>query len=354
MIRATLAGLIVLLAAAGLWLRPVPDWRFAPAPRTALGTGSSFETVFRHTSEQGVAHAPSLVSRGTEVIWFDGIREGHNDVRVLRAPLETGEVTNLLTRQALSARMVPPQTILTLGNTVDDGTGAGMFATVVTLGGWAAASIAHVTDGNARKLSLSPLLNRSHLTKSPVVPMSGGWRVLPAYFEMEGGHGVVALIDPHGRVRAQTVIFGEFSGIQPVIVPLSDTNALAILRRFDRLDDRLLASWTNDGGASWSAPEALDLPNPRAPVAAVPLADERLLMLYNDASDSAKVLRFAVSDDGGRSWKPGLVLDGPGNGQVRYPMMEVLADGRIAVTYSAKDKTEVLVHTLTADWALAE
>ncbi|SEO69206.1 BNR repeat-like domain-containing protein [Salinihabitans flavidus] len=354
LIRAGLLGTIALLAVAGLWLRAEPPWRFAPAGKAALNTGDSFETVFHHTSKEGVAHAPALVNDGTEVIWFDGLREGHNDVRILQAQLESGEVSDLLTRQALSAQMVPPQTILTLGNTVDDGTGDGWLATVVSLGGWAAASIAHVANGRGRKLSLSPILNRSNLTKSPVVPMSGGWRMLPAYFEMEGGHGVAALIDERGRVRAQAVMRGKFRGIQPMIVPMSDTRAVALLRRFDRSNDRLLASWTSDGGQSWNTPEPLNLPNPSAPVAAVPLADGRLLMLFNDAPDSADTLRFASSADGGRSWTMGRILDGPGQGPLRYPMMTVLADGRIAVTYSAQGKTEIRVHVLSADWALAE
>lgn len=354
MTRAAFVGLIALLAATGLWLRPAPEWRFAPAEKAALRIGAEFETVFRHRSDQGVAHAPALISGGTEVAWFDGIREGHNDVRILEADLATGEVSERLTRQGLSARMVPPQTILTLGNTVGDGTEAGLFATVVSLGGWAAASIAHVTGDRARKLSLSPLLNRSTLTKSPVVPMLGGWRLLPAYFEMDGGYGVAALVDARGRVRAQSVIRGDLAGIQPLIVPISATDAVALLRRFDRSNDRLLASWSEDGGASWSPPEPLDLPNPNAPVAAVPLVDGRLLMLFNDSPHSAEVLRFAVSGDGGRTWSPGRVLDGPGQGQLRYPVMQILSDGRIAVAYSAQDKTEIRTHALSADWALSE
>jgi predicted neuraminidase len=353
-IRTILLSSIVVLAATGLWLRPAPEWRFAPVEKAALRSGVAFETVFSHTSDQGVAHAPALVEDGSGVIWFDGLREGHNDVRILRAPLSSGKVSELMTRQGLSAQMVPPQTILTLGNAVDDGTGEGKFATVVSLGGWAAASIAHVSQGQARKLSLSPFLNRSNLVKSPVVAMSDGWRMVPAYFELKSGHSVMALIDPLGRVRGQSAIHGEFAGIQPLIVPYSATDAVALLRRDHRSNDRLLASWTADGGASWSPPEPLDLPNPGAPVAAVKLADGRILMLFNDAPQSADVLRFASSADGGHTWTMGRILDGPGKGQLRYPMMTVLEDGRIAATYSTHDKTGIQVHVLTADWALDE
>lgn len=354
MIRVGLMAGVVCLAVLGLWLRPVPAQRFEVPLAATLGTGAVIETVFTYTSPEGTAHAPAIVSQGVtfDVIWFDGIRESHNDVRILRGNPRDATVEEALTRQDLSARMEPPQTVLTLGNPLDsDGE---LLVTAVSLGGWAASSVVHDTGGLARKLSLSPVLNRSHLVKSPVVAMGDGWRMLPSYFEMGAAYGVAVLIDTDGRVRGQSAMAGGAGAIQPMVLPLDDKTAVALLRRFDRSQSNLLASWTLDAGRTWSRPEPLNVPNPSAPVAAVHLEDGRLLMLFNDHESDADTLTFATSSDGGRTWQRTRVLDGPGEGDLRYPMMTVLSDGRIAVTYSFSSKAGIVAHVMSADWALGQ
>lgn len=202
-------------ALSGLILRPAPDWRFADPPMARTGTGGGIETVFTYTSTLGVAHAPAFVlgPDGREIVWFDGIRESHNDVEILQANLSDSEVRSVLSRRSVSQLMSPRQTILTLGNTIGDVESNNYFATVVTIGGWAAASIAHVTETQARKLNLSPLIARSHLVKSPVVPMANGMLMVPAYFELSEGYGVAALLNEDRRVIDQSVMRGGFSGI---------------------------------------------------------------------------------------------------------------------------------------------
>ena len=352
-----------LLAIAGLFLRPEPDWRFVVPPTPVAGTGEEFETVFDYTSPLGVAHAPAISVRegGLDLMWFDGLRESHNDVviRQARIPFSTGPVPDsrvLLSRQQISAAMQPRQTILTLGNTITDARTGGHFVTVVTLGGWAAASVAH-WDGaraQARKLNLSPFIARSHLVKSPVVAMRNGYRMLPAYFEVSEGYGVAALIDGQNRVRAQSDMRGDFAGIQPMIVPLSEQSAVALLLKFDLNQCNMLVSRSEDGVFSWSPAKPTNIANPNAPVAAVLLEGGRILMAYSVAEDAAKTLRFAVSEDAGETWAPGRDIDVSETGSLRYPMMAVLPDGRIALTYSAATKTRVLVHILSLDWALAQ
>jgi predicted neuraminidase len=198
------------------------------------------------------------------------------------------------------------------------------------------------------------LLARSHLVKSPVVPMVEGGHLLPTYFEMGNAYGVAARLDAAGRVRGQSDMRGGAAAIQPVVVPTSETEAVALLRNFTRDGGPLLASWTTDGGQSWTAPAALDLPNPSAPVAALRLSDERLLMVFNDAPDRADTLTLALSDDQGRTWTRGAVLGSEGGGDLRYPMLAVLGDGRIALTYSAGGKAGIVAHVFTESWAVQQ
>lgn len=354
MIQRGLVFLIAVLGVVGFVAKPDPAWKFETQLQAQLGTGEFFETVFDYTSPVGTAHAPAIVSDGggDKLIWFDGLKESHNDVKILSSNLSGDDVGELMSRQDMSSIFSPRQTILTLGNTIGDTVDGAYFTTVVTLGGWAAASIAHVTKTHAQKLNLSPIIARSHLIKSPVITMQGNKLLVPAYFELSNGYGVAVLLNSDRRVLAQSIMRGEFSGIQPMIVPLSHNNAVALLRRFDTKNDRLLASWTTDGGAHWTAPSPLKLPNPNAPVAAVPLDNGQILMLYNDDVDTAEILRFATSSDGGHTWSPGRVLDGPGKGNLRYPMMKVRDDGRILATYSTHGKKGIVAHIFSADWAV--
>ena len=252
---------------------------------------------------------------------------------------------------------------MTLGNTIENPSQPDtLLATVVSLGGWAMASIAKVRLGphlpeQAQKLALSPILNRSHLVKSPMVRFADGDMALPVYFEMGNAFSEIARLDPQGRVRAKVRIPQAFRAIQPMVVPLSDSSALALMRNFDPASDRLLASWTEDGGRTWSRARPLDLPNPNAPVAALRLSDGRLLMAYNNHATRADTMMLALSTDAGRSWQDIRLLEDHGadaDSAVRYPMMHRLASGEILLVYSHSAKRGIRALLFNEAWVDAQ
>jgi predicted neuraminidase len=366
--RLALFVLCCVLAGLGLVLRPALDWRF-DLPDVAFDPRPpAFETVFDYTSPVGTAHAPAIdvTEDGFDLIWFDGLRESSNDTQIFRAHLQetaTGWQADtpapVFSRQSLSTVMMPPQTVLTLGNSVEFHARPGDFlATIVSVGGWAMSSVAAVDMENgvpvfARKLDLSPLLNRSYLVKSPMVDFADGIDGLPVYFELGNTYGALARVDRAGRVRGKSRMVGGVASIQPMIVMQDTKNAVALLRNFDHDSDRLLAAWTTDGGQSWSRPAPLALPNPNSPVAALGLPDGRILMAFNDHAQWTDTMRLALSSDGGRTWTKGTILE-QGAGAVRYPMMRYLPDGRIALTYSVDGKTGIRAHVFTQSWAVAQ
>jgi len=357
-----------LLAGVGFVVRPPLEWRFA-VPVVVADTGqAAFQTVFDYQSPIGTAHAPAidLTEDGFDLIWFDGVRESSNDVRIFRARFreddsgwQASAPVPVLSRQSVTAAMTPPQTVLTLGNTVEFDRNPGDYlATIVSVGGWAMSSVAAVDMVDdvaawARKLNLSPLLNRSFLVKSPMVAFEDGIDGLPVYFELGNVFGALARVDHKGRVRAKSRMVGNLDGIQPALVVTDPLNAVALLRNFDDKNDRLLASWTYDGGKNWTTPEALAVPNPNAPVAALRLPGGRILMAFNDDPSRSDRLRLAVSDDGGRAWIKGAVLE-EGGGAARYPAMRYLPDGRIVLVYSVGGKTGIRAHVFTQSWATGE
>jgi len=100
-------------------------------------------------------------------------------------------------------------------------------------------------------------------------------------------------------------------------------------------------TWSRDGGKTWSALTAIDLPNPNSGTDAVTLRDGRHLLIYNHSAHratEAKGDRFpidvALSCDGSR-WTHVLTLDSqPLPSGYAYPAVIQASDGRVHVTYT--------------------
>ncbi|WP_135505968.1 exo-alpha-sialidase [Roseovarius aestuariivivens] len=364
---AGLAGLSVILSLWALRRDSPPVWRFAmPAPVAMTPGAARIETLFDYAIETGQAHSPTIVmgEGGFDVLWFEGSAEAQADVDIHHAAFrqfpegwQTVAHGPRMTRAGLGKAMDPHQLVVTLGNTVEnEARPGGVFATVVSVGGWAMASVADVTLGEAgpqaaRKLNLSPFLNRSHLVKSPMVAFEDGSFGLPAYFEMGAAHGVLVRFDARGRVRDTARMAGAGKPIQPMIVPLDQGHAVAFLRDFEP-SGRLLVSRTADGGRYWSPVAPTDLPNPSAPVAALNLGDGQILMAANDDPAGGDRLSLLMSQDGGESWRVLEVLEENGAG-ARYPVLRAQPGGGLILAYSVGNKTGLRVRLLQGDWSRA-
>ncbi|MDR9394679.1 MAG: exo-alpha-sialidase [Roseovarius sp.] len=355
------------LSGYALWHDRPLDWRFATPDLSPPGDAPVFERVLDYTAPEGQAHSPGIVvdDAGFAVLWFEGSAEAQADVDIHAASLarqggswQATAPAPRVTRAALSDAFEPRQLVVTLGNTIQNEAAANaLYATVVSVGGWAMASVADLRMGpdgpvRARKLNLSPFLNRSFLVKSPMVAYADGSHALPAYFEMGAAHGALVRLGADGRVRDMRRIAGPGKPIQPMIVPLDAERALAFLRDFDA-SGRLWLSRTTDGGQSWSAAQMTDIPNPSAPVAALAMSDGRILMAMNDDAQGADRLRLAVSADEGASWRVIRTLEDDG-GDARYPMLRRLTGGEIALAYSHGTKRGIRAHVFNEAWVAAQ
>ena len=363
-------GLGLLSLGLSLWAirRDTPlDWRFAlPKPVEAEGA-PVFETVLDYVPTSGQAHSPGVVVReaGFDVLWFEGSKEAQADVDIHHAAFERSgdgwEQTTrgpLVTRGDLGRAMEPGQIVVTLGNTIEnEAVKDRLFATVASIGGWAMASITDLRMAGgrpawARRLDLSPVLGRSNLVKSPMVAYADGSMGLPAYFEMGRTFGLLARFDRHGRVRDTRRIAGAGKPIQPMIVPLSETRAVAFLRDFDP-SYKLLVSRTEDGGQTWSRAVPMEVANHSAPVAALVLGGGRILMAMNDLADDPLALRLVLSEDEGESWRALRAFEGEA-GALRYPMLRRLAGGEIVLAYSKGTKQGLVAHVFNQAWVEAQ
>lgn len=337
-------------------------WRFSVPEHLPVTSEAHFRTVLDHRPEKGQAHAPAIVPKGDgfAVLWFQGSAEAQPDVDIWSVDLKregsgwhVSEPAPHLTRTVLGQAMEPRQLVVTLGNTIaHDGRPGHLLATVVSVGGWAMAAIAdvamsHTGPVTARKLDLSPILNRSFLVKSPMLAFEGGSHALPAYFEMGPTFGALVRFDETGRVRDRRWMRSRRAkAIQPMIVPLDALRALAFLRDFDR-SNTLWLSRSEDGGQTWSDPEPTDRPNPSAPVAAMALGDGKLLMAANDDDGAPDTLILSVSEDEGESWREIHRLTGPG--ALRYPMLRRVGE-EIVLVHSTDGKRGIAAHVFGAGW----
>ena len=129
-----------------------------------------------------------------------------------------------------------------------------------------------------------------------------------------------------------------FDAIQPSILFHQDGKLQALCRTKQGV---IAQTWSKDGGKTWSALTAIDLPNPNSGTDAVTLADGRQLLVYNHSAhraDEAKGDRWplcvAVSDDG-QTWKRVATLESePRTSGYAYPAVIQTSDGKVHITYT--------------------
>jgi len=121
----------------------------------------------------------------------------------------------------------------------------------------------------------------------------------------------------------------EFSAIQPTIL-VHTPKRLQILCRTEQ--GVIAESWSNDGGATWSAMKRTTLPNPSAGIDVVKLANGRFVLAYNPSAENRHVIALSTSTDGVAWSAPVTIEEGPGESS--YPAIITTRDGLVHMTYT--------------------
>ncbi len=247
------------------------------------------------------------------LIWFEGTREAAPDVKIRQANLRTGTITDWFDAAELWASLQPREAVRVLGNTIEvpqmgKTGGTGFLTTIVTLGGWAGSSLAlgirdkqgHV---KAKRLVTNAYLNRSHLVRSPAIPLNGGDTLIPAYFEASKAYAQLIRLSPDGTVQARTRLGQGRAVFQPTILPLDETHAFALFRDA-KAGGIMRRSETQDGGKTWTALTETNHPCARSPVAMARLSSGEALIVHNTEAQQPNTLRLSLSRDEGRTLIP--------------------------------------------------
>jgi predicted neuraminidase len=288
------------------------------------------------------AHASTIAESATGLVaaWFGGSFEGAADVGIWISRLVGGRWTppvEAATGAQTDGQRLPcwnpvlfqqPKGALMLFYKVGPSPREwwGMVRTSMN-GGHTWTEARRLPDGILGPIKNKPVRLKDGTLLSPSSTESGDsppkWR---AHFERSTDEGrtwsrVAIARAPDGR---------EVDAIQPTILVRRDSLE-ALVRTPAR---RVYATWSADGGKSWSALEPTSLPNPNAGIDGVTLRDGRHVLVYNNTTQGRTPLNVATSTDG-RIWTPVLALERE-PGEYSYPAVIQTSDGLVHITYTWK------------------
>lgn len=255
-------------------------------------------------------------------VWFAGSREGGADVEIRAAKYSAtddawGQEQVLATRSTTETAV--NKHIRKLGNPIialTPNNRLWLFYVSVSVGGWAGSAInaAYSDDlgeswSAPRQLVTTPFINISTLVRGTPVFHTDGGIGLPVYHEFLGKFAEYLYLDSEGYVIDKFRISRGKHSLQPSIVPLSPTRAVALLRYAGDGPQHVLASESNDGGRTWSRPRAVDPNNPNSSLAAVASPDHGLLVALNDLTDGRYRLSLYGTNSRMTLWQPLIQLD---------------------------------------------
>jgi predicted neuraminidase len=322
-----------------------------PLPR--LDPASAIQR-FASSGATPMVHAATAVELDDgrlRAFWYAGSREGAKDVALHSALFDPNEgswsaesvaVTRRETRDDLG------RYIRKLGNPVAFLDRAGrlwLFYVSVSFGGWSGSAVnvkvsadGGASFGRARRLVSSPFLDVGTLVKGPAFEYEDGSIGLPVYTELVGKFGELLRVDPSGRVVDKTRLSWGRSSLQPVVVPLTERDAVAFLRSSGSSPRRVLSTTTDDGGRSFGPLVETPLPNPDAAVSAI-RAGAEILLAFNDSERDRGNLTIARSGDGGASFDvvgvvPAPESATPGPPRFAYPWLVETSAGGVHLLYT--------------------
>ncbi len=298
-------------------------------------------------------HSPALTETAEGrllLAWFGGSGEGSPSVKLFMstyAPERQTWTKPRIVVDRAQTREDLGRFVYTVGNPVlwtQPNGKLGLFYVTSWISGWSGSSInLRMSDDHGetwtrtKRLVTSPYLNSGTLVRVSPFEYSDGTIGLPVYHELLGVFPEIVRLNPDGVVLDKSRIYYGKSSLQPSVVPLDDTQALALLRPRpkSKAEARALLSRSEDAGRRWSTPVALDLANPGSSVVGLRASDDSILLAYNDSPTSRNNLSLARSVDGGKSWQVLTTIEHSKQGkQFAYPALIQTRDGQFHLVYA--------------------
>ncbi len=169
--------------------------------------------------------------------------------------------------------------------------------------------------------------------KDKPVRLKNGELLCPSSTENDGWRVHMEFTSDNGLTWERTGALNEktIGVIQPTVL----TYTSGIIQMLCRSrQSKILTSWSEDNGRSWSAFSSSGLPNPNSGIDAVTLKDGRQLLIYNHLTNGRHMLNAAVSDDG-KIWKAVALLENDEKKtEFSYPAVIQTDDKLVHITYT--------------------
>ena len=274
---------------------------------------------FAETAETHSASIAMLNSEIPAAVWYGGTEEGHSDVALFLSIFDGAWSEPKVIADRASTENGLSRYIRKIGNPTlhvwPDGN-IGVFYVSVSIGGWGGSSVNYiessdtgVTWSKPRRLVTSPFLNISTLVRTNALERENGHIELPIYHEFVGKFSESLLVSREIDVIDKRRISWGLDSLQPAIMPLDETSALALLRYSGDPPGRIWSSLTSNSGRNWTTPELTPLPNPNAAIALLNTGDGNLLLAFNDAVDGRNRLSLATRSANDGTWKRRKVVE---------------------------------------------
>lgn len=307
----------------------------SPTFRPTLAISADLQSTAPHFSKQPIANGQQASVHGATLTpsqsgwlaaWYGGTREGAKDVQLFTTrtlPTNTGISTQgwtvpqaILSRTQLDEQL--GRYVKKLGNpmlyTAEDGK-IWLFFVSVSVGGWAGSAVnVMVSSDNGltfsppRRLTTSPFFNVSTLVRNRPISLSNGGMVIPIYHEFMGKFCELLWLDAQGNITdKQRLSWGRHT-LQPAIVAKDDKTA-AVFMRISAPKTHIEVAATNDGGKTFSTPQAINLPNANAAIDASLLPNKDWLLVYNHDPIGRDKLAFATASSPEGPWHKRVVID---------------------------------------------
>ncbi|MFC4892184.1 exo-alpha-sialidase [Pseudofrancisella aestuarii] len=207
-------------------------------------------------------------------------------------------------------------------------------------GGWVTSSLNIMYSDNQGKtwsspkvILSSPILNYSSLTRGAGVTLNNNNFALPVYKEFNNLTGRWFIFDNNGQLIDISEMTKNGMTLQPTVVPISDTHALAFYREMYSQKKKIYFNESFDGGKNWTTGYFTKLNNPGAGIAAVKVKNG-ILLAYNDSTENRQNLSLAYKSNNSEKWQNIYTFENEERHDLSYPFL-LTSDKDIFLTFSA-------------------
>ncbi|WP_390485790.1 3-deoxy-d-manno-octulosonic acid hydrolase subunit 2 [Helicobacter pylori] len=310
--------------------RQTPPYAFTPNQTLSTESPPYFtQLTIPKPNDALSVHASALINLPNDNLlsaYFSGTKEGARDVKISANLFNNktnrwSEAFTILTKEDLSHHS--HEYIKKLGNPLlflhDDK--ILLFVVGVSMGGWATSKIYQLESALepihfkfARKLSLSPFLNLSHLIKNKPLNTTDGGFMLPLYHELATQYPLLLKFDKQNNPRELLRPNALNHQLQPSLTPFKDC-AIMAFRNHSFKDSLMLETCKTP--TIWQKPMLTNLKNLNDALNLINLNKE-LYLIHNSSDSSLRRKELLLSKlENPNSFKTLKILDKAD--EVSYP-----------------------------------